>query len=391
MEMEAFENPWMKKIRLLTKILLISVALNIGFGTALLYKTAGNKPNGKKLKALVLEESNGEVLSSYFKNTFERLVKELKEKTLLQDGYTKRDFALACLVNYHYFNIDRAISGKLLQRRKLTFIHQEGGEGFQIEVFPNLDDLDFAMIEKFIKEEKWPLSAEGLFIDLKKGGNDPSLESAFFATPEFYALHTALKRLDDNLSKEKVLKLILEGSWEQVQSWTLKLKGGGDFLSGIRTLFQDYIREGSDTAASLWISLDNEYLQRKLTDLELHELMQLVRENVISTNIFLKQILCSVRSDEVRREAALKLYEFAKISPPDPYDHEEALKTFLPSMFVKKAAPVAYTPALKKHTVIDGDSLWKIARKYKVTIESLRETNKLKTDSLKPGQELLIP
>ncbi len=337
------------------------------------------------------------MLSTYFKSTFQDLVKELKIKTILQDGYAKRDLALACLVNYHYLNIDKAISGKALQRRKLTFIHQEGGENFQVEVFPNLDDLDFEIVEKFVKEEKWPFSAEGLFIDLKKQGRerDQTLEAAFFMTPEFYMIHTSLKRLDETLSKEKILNFLLEGNFEQLQEWVLKTKEGGDFLSSMRSLFQDYVKKGSSSAAHLWIALDNEYIQRKLTDLELHKLMQLVKDNILSTNIFLKQILCSVRSDEVRKEAAKKLYQFAKLAPPEPYDHEQALKTFLPTMFAQKETPktipVAYSPIVKKHTVTDGDSLWKISRKYKVSIESLRDHNHLKTDTLKPGQELSIP
>ncbi len=393
-----FENPWMKKIRLLTKLLLVSVALNIGLLTVVIYTSREQeKKETLSTKKIVLEKSNGEVLSIYFKNSFGELVKELKIKTILQDGYARRDLALACLVNYHYLNLDKAISGKSLQRRKLTFIHQDGGESFQVEVFPNLDDLDFEMVEKFIKEEKWPFTTEGLFSDLKKQGaeRDSTLETAFYMTAEFYMIQTALKRLDDTLPKEKILNFLLEGNFEQLQQWVLKTKNGGDFLEGMRALFQDYVKKGASSAAELWIALDNEHILRKLTDLELHKLVELVKENALSSNIFLKQILCSVRSDEVRKEAALKLYLFAKKAPPTPYDHEQALKVFLPTMFaqkeVSKPIPAAYSLVIKKHTVIDGDSLWKISRKYKVTIESLRAHNHLKTDTLKPGQELLIP
>ena len=387
--MEPFENPWMKKIRLLTKLLLVSIAGNIGFGTALLYKASAGREN--RVTSVVLEESNGEVLASYFKKNFTELARALKDKTILQDGYTKRDLALACLVNYHYLNLDKAISGKQIQRRKLTFIHQEGGEGFHVEVFPGLDDLDFTMVEKFVKEEKWPLSAEGLFIELKKE-REPSLEAAFLATPEFYLLYTSLKRLDEHLSKERVLQFLLIGGWEGIQNWITKLREGCDPLEAMREGLQEYVRKGCSDAATLWITLDSEFIQRKLSDLELHRLMQQVKENGLATNIFLKQVLCSVRSDEVRKEAALKLYAFVGLIPPDPYDHEQALKAFLPSMFAKKIAPVSYAPpVVKKHKVTEGDSLWKISRQYKVSIETLRETNGLKSDQLKPGQELVIP
>ena len=45
----------------------------------------------------------------------------------------------------------------------------------------------------------------------------------------------------------------------------------------------------------------------------------------------------------------------------------------------------------KKHTVEPGDSLWKISQKYKgVSVNQLRNINNLKSDVLKPGQQLII-
>ncbi|TFE70488.1 LysM peptidoglycan-binding domain-containing protein [Candidatus Methylacidiphilum fumarolicum] len=48
-------------------------------------------------------------------------------------------------------------------------------------------------------------------------------------------------------------------------------------------------------------------------------------------------------------------------------------------------------PTEIKYVVKKGDSLWKISRKYKVTVEALMAINELKDDRLKPGQELIIP
>ncbi len=393
MEMESFDNPWMRRIRFLTKLLLVSVTLNIGLVTVIVYVSRSGKQEDLKVaKQFVLEKSNGEVLAGYFKASFEELVKELKEKTVLQDGYTNRDLALACLVNYHYLNLEKVISGKPIQRRKLTFIHQEGGESFHVEVFPNLDDLDFSMIEKFVKEEKWPLSFEGLFAELKKQGvlKESSLEQAFLATPEFYLLYTSLKRLDETISKEKIIQFLLEIDFEELERWLSRIKEGGEVLPSMRELFQNSIDKGSSSAAYLWITLDGEYAQRKLPDIQLHKILLLLKENLIATNIFLKQILCSVRSDEVRKQAALKLYEFSGLPVPEPYVHAQALKTFLPNLFSQKEI-VKSEKVVKKHLVSDGESLWKIANKHKVSIEALREINHLKTDKLKPGQELILP
>ena len=43
-----------------------------------------------------------------------------------------------------------------------------------------------------------------------------------------------------------------------------------------------------------------------------------------------------------------------------------------------------------KRTVQKGESLWKIAREYRTTVDALRETNKLKNNNIKPGQILAI-
>lgn len=46
----------------------------------------------------------------------------------------------------------------------------------------------------------------------------------------------------------------------------------------------------------------------------------------------------------------------------------------------------------QKYVVLDGDTLWSIARKFSVTTDSIKWSNKMSDeDFVKPGQELLIP
>jgi membrane-bound lytic murein transglycosylase D len=45
----------------------------------------------------------------------------------------------------------------------------------------------------------------------------------------------------------------------------------------------------------------------------------------------------------------------------------------------------------KIHTVVSGDSLWKIAKKYKTSVDALKKANSLKNDRLDLGQKILVP
>ncbi|MDI9466726.1 MAG: NlpC/P60 family protein [Bacillota bacterium] len=49
------------------------------------------------------------------------------------------------------------------------------------------------------------------------------------------------------------------------------------------------------------------------------------------------------------------------------------------------------TPDNVKYVVQPGDSLWRIAIEYGITLEELMRFNQLKTDVLNPGTELIIP
>lgn len=53
-----------------------------------------------------------------------------------------------------------------------------------------------------------------------------------------------------------------------------------------------------------------------------------------------------------------------------------------------KNVPVA---SLVIYYVQPGDSLWKIAKKFRTTVELIQTTNALKEDTLQPGQQLMIP
>ena len=53
--------------------------------------------------------------------------------------------------------------------------------------------------------------------------------------------------------------------------------------------------------------------------------------------------------------------------------------------------PPAPTAGASAHTVVSGDSLWGIARKYGTTIEAIQAANGLTNTTIRTGQQLSIP
>lgn len=57
-------------------------------------------------------------------------------------------------------------------------------------------------------------------------------------------------------------------------------------------------------------------------------------------------------------------------------------------------APRAATrkaPAVQRHRVRSGDTLWDLARRYGTTVKRIRKTNNLASSAIKPGQQIVIP
>lgn len=127
----------------------------------------------------------------------------------------------------------------------------------------------------------------------------------------------------------------------------------------------------SQLAAKILLQWDKEYVLKQLEDKDLELFVDLLPQKNEQVVAFLKEVLGAPRSDSVWKKAQEKLKSF------DVAVQEEPQKVAAPSR--------------KTHIVASGDSLWKVAKKYKVSVESLREANHLETDKLRIGQKLQIP
>lgn len=349
------ETAIVRKTRLLTQLLLLSITLNVGLLATFFYRSLTPEPVATEVSPKNhFEVTNGEMIYSYFHCTFNELVDKLSDERLVEEGYRVCDLALACLVSYHHFDLERALPSARIQRRHLLFVHVDGGEQVDIPVFPGLTEEDFSAVAQFAQREKHPLTPKGLFLALSES-NEKSLQEAFFRTSPFVAVQTLFNREGMELSQPELLALLREGNWSIIR----KIHEEKVFTKEQQlAVLSSLVGEGSEKAARLLLTIDKEYALKRLPDETLAKLVKHTDDKEV-----LKTVAHGVRQDKVRAVAQEKLGE--------PQVNREGPETYV----IKK-----------------GDTLWHIAKKFHVTVKDLQKANTITNlDKIKPGKEITIP
>ena len=92
-----------------------------------------------------------------------------------------------------------------------------------------------------------------------------------------------------------------------------------------------------------------------------------------------------VADDHEAPQAALR-----KLRREMPATHPEVVKTALASARSGRHAELN-AAAPQVHRVQQGDTLFNLSQRFKVSVQVLRELNHLKTDEVQLGQKLLVP
>lgn len=399
---------WEKRVKFLTQTLILSLALNIGLVATFFYFVLQKKktsvvfersPVEATKDGLVESLSNEMLLTAYSTLSFQELLDILKDTTAVEDGYKKRDLALASLVAYHFFNLEKALNSLPFQKRNLSFIHQEGQEKIDITVFPGLSQEQFDAVIQYAKTEKWPLTTKGIFFELKDEvqRQDTTLLETFYLSSEFRLIETLFTRSGLLFPKEFLVFLLTQGDWTLIENFADEQKQAQDLSPlKLKTFLLNYVKKRSLPAAKILLQWDREFVAKKLEDFDLILFLDLFPESTPALTLLLKDLLCSPRSDAIWRKSAEKLYTFHKLPMPETYNHDLVLQTFFPDLSrpkVESIPDIETTPPSQKRTYVvqPGDNLWKIAKKNKVTIDALRKHNRLTTDKLRPGRVLEIP
>ncbi|MEC7839709.1 MAG: LysM peptidoglycan-binding domain-containing protein [Chlamydiota bacterium] len=414
----------LKKLRKLSQLLIFSGTMNIIMLATLAYWHIKERPptpvcerKPASYKPLEISTDNNAIINSLSGLPQEELIKALKNNTLVDNGYYIRDLALGVLTTHHYFDLDRALIGNTKPSQKRFLIYtDETGNKKELTVFSGLNEPHYAAIETFIKTEKWPLTSQGLFYQLQKEGSssNKSLKYAFFITPEYMTIELLFKRAPQNISRDEILDVLLQGSWSMLANFSEKQRIAQDLSDEQRrTLLLNYIDKGSTCAATLFLKTDSVYAIKKLDDDHVVAILKLSTERTANAARFALATLASPRSDDVWKEASHRLYEFSGETKPEKFNRNQVLTRFLP-LTVQEKEPVKQPPkniipktinkkAIVKapkpktsnwkraYTVMEGDSLWKISRMFKVDIQELKKHNNLKNDSLTPGSMIIVP
>ncbi len=386
------DGPWIKRTRFLTQALVLSGALNICLVATFLYSVLKDKHeilsvSQKEVNhnAITPVRTNEELLQAYSFLPFSELLLRLDNLEPIEEGLSKRDIALACLVAFHHFPLEKSLGGWTPQKRQISMRNMEGQEAISVNVFPGLSDFQFQAIAQFAKTEKWPLSSQGLFYELKRqeGNHDLSLLETFYLTPEFHLVSTLFFKTGLPLTKAEIITLLTSGEWSLLSDWMNQQNILSDIsVEARRAFLLSYLDRNSPIAAELLFKSENEFCLKKLSDPQMLFLLSVLKAKEISCESFVRELIASPRTDAVR-DFAGSLYPTFIAKQPEPTPVQEEPKVIQTALPVEKKKII--------HTVEAGENLWKIARKYHVTADAIMHHNHLETDKVKPGRKLEIP
>lgn len=421
MSKSSLEAPLIQRTRKVTQLLIASGALNIVLLSTFVYLVLKDrelsvpfelKPSSKEKITNTI--TNEQLLRAYSTLSFQDLLLRLDNKDLIEDGYTKRDLSLACLVAFHHFNLERALGGLELQKRLIPFRNAQGQEQIPLVIFPGLADFQYQAILHYARTEKWPFTPQGLFFEIQRTTfpRDPTLLEAFYLTPHFHTAFLLFTRTGLKLEREIVVEMLAQGDWAILSGFTDQQRIAQDLsIERRRSLLLDYLGQRATLAAKLFVETDLEFALKRMSDAQILTLFDLLPPNYAPLLNFAKELIASPRSDAVWKKAANLLYMARAETLPEPYDHLATLRQFAPHMLpvqtavaAPSVAPSQLEPVMtqvktsvpkpakrRTHTVANGENLWKIARKYHVSIDSIKRLNHLESERLRVGKVLEIP
>ena len=339
-----------------------------------------------------------------------KLFNRLNDRRAVEAGLDQRDLALAVLVNEKHFDLKRALGVLPPITRQMALCKDVSESTETVTVYPKLTDRHYRKIQRFVEKESWPFTNEGLFALLQQSAIEsvPAMRRAFYATPEFQALERVLRASGAELRRMDELHMVLDGTWALLAAVYEQQRLVKDLSDQARrAIFLAYIDAGASTAARLLLTTDFDWAVSTLEDGQALTVLELLPGSCLELEPFALTMLTSPRKPEVWHSSAKRLYEIADEEAPLVFDHLEALQHFAPEMAISCSATLLEDLENRSidggfqeaeiacqscvHQVVRGESLWRIANRYGVSVESLQGINHLAGDEIHVGDILWIP
>ncbi len=410
--------PNLRKLQLMTTALIMSGSCNIALAGAL-WQCARNKPTLRHAQFTkeggFLRAENCGALSEFANWEYARLLAELSNGELMEDGFTRGGLALAILIEKFDFDVDRALLGKELHRRTL----KDARTAHQYTLIADLQTSDFERVRNFAEQERWPMTPRGLFqrfcdqararvIGEDLSPIDPSLIESLFASDAFCAF---ARLFPPDIPRQYLALTALHLNWSELcprdlGSYTLAEKSGASSLRC--DLLLRAIERGSKPAAYLLIMSDFDFALHKTSDLAMQQLLTLVDTYTAEALAVSMGVLRGPRGDTVRELAAKRACHFLNLPPPigeqwgllaralvqsgdfSSRGSEEIAERISGAWHASREDVEPVHRALQEHIVQPGDTLWKLSKTYGMTVRDLMRRNDLSRDFLHIGQILRI-
>jgi hypothetical protein len=379
----------MKKLRKMGNFLILSIALNASFLLIITYKSLSASGKGSsrydfspenqlQVASDVLKEKIRSYTFSFSRMTYARLLEELDNDKIILDNFKIKDLALSYLFTYFDFDLYRALNGQSVVTKTLKF-HSANMED-ELVIVLGLEEQEEKKIAHFIQEERWPFNSKGLYRRLKLGlYEDVSLKRAFYNTSEFYTFFTLLNRADEQMTKEEVLGILLEGHWELLEEFHKGQRNMQDLSRGKRRqLLLDYVAIGSVKATNIFIESEWQFILDNFEDKHLKVMLRQISLKEPSSRLFLKRLLL----EDSRKDLWVKARQLL-----------DQKSVSLPPSSVSEIARMKFTKSKEEsnYKVKKNDTLWEIAKKFHVSLKEIKQYNRMYSDIIYENQELKIP
>lgn len=240
---------------------------------------------------------------------YDQLLAFLSDDSMHAEGYKTRDLSISMLAARHHFDIQRALGSDVAVKRLFTYMPQDD-QTSEIILYPDLSNEQFTAICEFAKNEKWPFTAQGLFVRYKLEPN-PELKSLFVQTNEYRCVEVLLSRKTE-LSKEAIFDFVISCDYSLIKNLYHEMLKAQDFSPDVR---RGFLVGALPESAELLFKTDPRFCVHSLTDKQVLTLLSSLAKNPDTVQEYALALLEGPRSKAVWNNAVLILCDKLQLDP----------------------------------------------------------------------------